>query len=152
MPQKAGVLGLAATMIVAAAVAAEAGQARGQLVVSAYVMVTASIATALTSNPLDPQSINGTGFGTRTIAAPQTAAATSSAPALIPVSNKPTICAAVAVSCSGDAPMRLNVDGQAESAVGGERCGPSNRATRQSFGLCGTPAPQSNFFAVTIEY
>ncbi len=157
MPQKAGVLALAGLLAVAGVMAAEAGQIRGQMIVSAYVMVTSSITTALLS-PSDFQISNGpqntTGLPpTDLTPGPQAAAATkANTPVPSLFNNKQTICANVAVSCSSDAPVRINLEGSSESAVSGERCGPALAASRQSFGLCGTPAAQSGLVAVTIEY
>jgi hypothetical protein len=151
MPQKAGVLGLAAVIAIAGVMAAEAGESRGQLVVSAYVMVSTSIATALGGSPQN-QLATGQGVDTPGFSNQKAATDTGASSAFTPQSTKPTICASVAVSCSSDAPMRVNIDGAPESAVSGERCAPTLRGSRQSFGLCGTPASQSNLLAVTIEY
>ena len=157
MPQKAGVLALASLLAIAGVVAAEAGQVRGQMVVSAYVMVTTSITTALLS-PSDFQISGGpqnvTGLPPKDLApGPQGASAgkaNTQTPSLF--NNKRQVCANVAISCSSDAPVRINLEGSGESAVSGERCGPALASSRQSFGLCGTPASQADLVAVTIEY
>ncbi len=157
MPQKAGVLVLAGLLAAAGVMAAEAGQVRGQMVVSAYVMVTSSITTALLS-PSDfqisggPQNITGLPPTDLTPGPLGAAASKASTPVPSLFNNKQQVCANVAVSCSSDAPVRINLEGAGESAVGGERCGPALESSRQSFGLCGTPATQSNLVAVTIEY
>ena len=156
MPQKADVLVLAGLLATAGVVVAEASQVRGQLAVSAYVMVTTSIATALLS-PGDfqisgvPQNVTGLP-PTDLKPGPRTEATKANASAPTDFNNKQTICANVALSCSSEAPVRINLEGTGESAVGGERCGPSHGASRQSLGLCGTPSSQSGLVAVTIEY
>jgi len=153
MPQKAGVLALAGLLAIAGVVVAEAGQVRGQILVSAYVMVTTSITTTLLS-PADFQ-INGGAQSTTglppTDLTPGPQAVATKSDVMQPMNNR-TVCANVAVSCSSDAPMRIHLDGSGESAVSGERCGPALASARQSFGLCGTLAAQSNLAAVTIEY
>ena len=160
MPQKAGVLALAGFLAAAGVVAAAAaGQTRGQMTVSAYVMVTTSIAASLLT-PGDLQISSGpqiaTGLPPTDLPpSPQSAApakAGTSAPAFTPFDTNRTICANVALSCSSNAPVRINLDGASESAVSGETCGPALAASRQSFGLCGQASTQSHLVAVTIEY
>ena len=157
MPQKAGVLALAGLLAAAGVMVAEAGQVRGQMVVSAYVMVTTSITTALLS-PGDfqitggPQNITGLPPTNLTPGPPAATATKANAPAPSLFNNKQQVCANVAISCSSDAPVRINLEGSGESAVSGARCGPAPASARQSFGLCGSPAAQSALVAVTIEY
>src|SRR5262249_33752661 len=119
MPQKAGVLVFASICALASATAA-AAQSRGEMLVSAYVTVSSSIATVL-----------GASEQSQTSSTPAPAAQTSGAR---------QICATVAVSCSGDAMLRVNADGADDPAAGG-KCA-SNSGGRRNFGLCASAPAQ----------
>lgn len=140
-----------------------AGQSQAPLSVSAYVVVTGSIAATLSQAPPTrfvgetslPPEITSTapqGDGAAALRANgDSAQASSSMSDRSTDDNARTVCATIAVSCSGATPMRINVDGNAESTPV-DQCGPRTSSAPQSVSLCGSQAPDSNSIGVMVEY
>jgi hypothetical protein len=145
------IIGLVFTQTFSPAGAAAGGQSQSQIPVSAYVVVSSSI-TATVSAAIAPSA-----------PPPQTApsSAAASSPASQDASQAPQsrsqkpsqICAEVAVSCSGRAPMRLSVD-DGESATEAQECAAAGpQQAQNTISLCATGAngPQDSL-GLNIEY
>ena len=107
---------------------ASAGDGRGEIAVSAYVTAASSVMINIAD------------------AADAHTPAQSSAKS----ANSKSLCAAVAISCTNQSPMRVSVDGNPENVNGFQQCAASGRQNNLS--LCASPENDSNRFGITIEY
>ncbi|MHB1205144.1 MAG: hypothetical protein ACYCZX_06220 [Rhodospirillaceae bacterium] len=126
---------------------ARAGQSQGQIPVSAFVVVSSSIAATVrlglaAENP------------TQNAGAPATAGE-ASAPSSTPAINTPKpLCTTIAVSCTGRSPMRVSVD-EAANGAAGDSSGDVHECSTQAsnnLSLCASGPNAHNALGVTIEY
>ena len=141
------IIGLVAAQIFSPAREAFGGQGQSQIPVSAFVVVSSSIAATLNTTIM-PAAAPQTAPGQTAPATPAGAPATANTPAK-------QICTSIAVSCSGRSPMRVSVDDAADSAEG-DSSGDVHECSAQAestVSLCaaGANCPAGSL-GVNIEY
>lgn len=131
---------------------ARAGQSQGQIPVSAFVVVSSSIAATVRLGLVPENPSQNAGAS----APAGEASAQGNTPAgNTPASNTPKpLCATIAVSCTGRSPMRVSVDDAADG-VSGDSSGDVHECSTQAsnnLSLCASGPNAHNSVGVTIEY
>jgi hypothetical protein len=147
---RAAMIGLLVVHWVSHAGDAYGGQPQAQIPVSAFVVVSSSIAATVRLGLAPGSQTPGTDSAGNLQggAAPQGDAAAQSNP---PAVNRPKpICTAISLSCTGRSPMRVSVDDAVDEASGNvHEC---NARVQNNLSLCAGSAGEHNALGVTIEY
>lgn len=146
---RALIAGLVFTQMLSPARDAAGGQSQSQIPVSAYVVVSSTIAATL-SAPSIPAPSAAPASPPASADAP---AARQAAPASQTPRETPQICTQVAVSCSGRTRMRVSVEGGESSDNVQECAAPNTPGAQNTVSLCaaGANGPQGSL-GLNIEY
>jgi hypothetical protein len=142
-------VGLFAVRVASLTGDAVAGQSQSQIPVSAFVVVSSSIAATVRLGlaPDSQSQSSGANSGATSGDAPSQGGAQSGPPVL----NTPKpLCTTIAVSCTGRSPMRVSVDDAADMASGDvHEC---SAQASNTLSLCAGGPNAHNALGVTIEY